>query len=368
MLCFFLIVETLISTDSAFARRLRSYTREAKQAIMLSHAESRRLGEEVIRRLGIEKSDIKRTMFMRKEWQEATDEAGEKFQETVMVEYDAPYAEIEFDCYDGSDDEIPYKNFRYLRFGPLVFINYEAKGTSLEKIREKLGEDFLKQYGQNIIFYTKPAPWQPRELSEFYPLPLPFIDRTTLVVVAHLLKNGVEGKVVADIGAGNGILSIVALRLGAKKIVALESDPECIEKAEEVAYINGYVAGKDIIFISHYIDSKDDRNLGLPKSITESIEVVVSNTGPMYRHLPLQIIKAAGSWPACREIALTSYRYIPVIEREVVSEQTYIQLMKEVGFINADIAQLGFKLEFVVNGHDEREYFVDAYLLCGRAP
>ncbi|MCM8784306.1 MAG: 50S ribosomal protein L11 methyltransferase [Candidatus Omnitrophica bacterium] len=355
LFCLLLMVDILISANLVYARRIRPYG-ELKQAIMLLPKESRRLGEEVIKRLGIEEKDIVRTRLLCAE--------GDSSKGFVYFDYDFADAELEYDSYRGSDPLFQKRNFRYLRLGPLIFINYEAEGTSLEKIRKQLGEDFLREYGQNIIFYTNPTQWQPDVLDEtYYPdIPLPFIDRTTLVVIAHMLKNGVEGKVVADIGAGNGILSIVALRLGAKKIVALESDPECIEKAEEVAYINGYVPGKDIIFFNHYIRPEDGESLGLPKDITDRIEVVISNTGPMYRELPLQIISSAGSWPSCQEVVITSYTY-GSYGHTWLEMYKYKDLMGKNGFITTE-HNLGFNLII----RTSNQVFVHAYVIYGKKP
>lgn len=47
------------------------------------------------------------------------------------------------------------------------------------------------------------------------------------------LNGDVEGKIIADLGAGTGILGIGALLLGAKKVYFLELDPDAIRLAEE---------------------------------------------------------------------------------------------------------------------------------------
>ncbi|ASJ03722.1 DNA methylase [Thermococcus profundus] len=64
--------------------------------------------------------------------------------------------------------------------------------------------------------------------------------RTPGDVAAELLwlaysLDDVEGKIVADLGAGTGVLSIGAALIGAKKVYAVEKDEKAIEVARENA-------------------------------------------------------------------------------------------------------------------------------------
>lgn len=47
-----------------------------------------------------------------------------------------------------------------------------------------------------------------------------------------------------DIGTGTGILSMVAIRLGADSAVAIDNDPAALECAKEYAEVNGF--GKEL--------------------------------------------------------------------------------------------------------------------------
>ena len=47
------------------------------------------------------------------------------------------------------------------------------------------------------------------------------------------------GDTVIDLGAGSAILSIAAVKLGAARAIAIESDPQAIANAEENAAANG---------------------------------------------------------------------------------------------------------------------------------
>ncbi|MBW2975027.1 METTL5 family protein [Candidatus Woesearchaeota archaeon] len=49
------------------------------------------------------------------------------------------------------------------------------------------------------------------------------------------MKGDIEGKVIADLGCGTGILGIGALLLGAEKVFFVESDSSAVERARENA-------------------------------------------------------------------------------------------------------------------------------------
>jgi len=58
--------------------------------------------------------------------------------------------------------------------------------------------------------------------------------------VLRLMQGVVRpGDTVIDLGAGSAILSIAAVRLGAGRAIAIESDPQAIENAEQNAAANG---------------------------------------------------------------------------------------------------------------------------------
>ena len=58
--------------------------------------------------------------------------------------------------------------------------------------------------------------------------------------VARLMQRVVRpDDVVADLGAGSAVLSIAAARLGARRVIAIENDPDAIANAEENVRRNG---------------------------------------------------------------------------------------------------------------------------------
>ncbi|MES2375273.1 MAG: 50S ribosomal protein L11 methyltransferase [Bacteroidota bacterium] len=62
--------------------------------------------------------------------------------------------------------------------------------------------------------------------------------QTTAMVLAHMLENVFVGKKVLDMGCGTGILAIMAAKLGAANIVAIDYDPVCYESTIENSQLN----------------------------------------------------------------------------------------------------------------------------------
>ncbi len=62
--------------------------------------------------------------------------------------------------------------------------------------------------------------------------------QTTAMMLQLILENDFAGKKVLDMGAGTGILAIMASKLGATDIVAIDYDPICYESIIENATLN----------------------------------------------------------------------------------------------------------------------------------
>jgi putative methylase len=71
-------------------------------------------------------------------------------------------------------------------------------------------------------------------------------DVAAMVLYRAFMDGCIEGKVVADIGCGNGIFAVGAALLGAKRVYALDKDPAAIQVAKE----NSTALGLDIEFIN----------------------------------------------------------------------------------------------------------------------
>jgi len=63
--------------------------------------------------------------------------------------------------------------------------------------------------------------------------------QTTSMMLELLLENNFAGKNVLDMGCGTGILAIMASKLGAKSIAAIDYDPVCYESTIENSGLNG---------------------------------------------------------------------------------------------------------------------------------
>jgi len=64
------------------------------------------------------------------------------------------------------------------------------------------------------------------------------LHETTKIAAQLLKKHLVSGMDVLDLGCGSGILSVLALKLGASKVVAVDNDPFAVKKTLETFEIN----------------------------------------------------------------------------------------------------------------------------------
>lgn len=62
---------------------------------------------------------------------------------------------------------------------------------------------------------------------------------TTSLCLTWLDGLDIEGKTVVDFGCGSGILSLAALKLGAKEVIGIDIDPQALQASKENARRNG---------------------------------------------------------------------------------------------------------------------------------
>ncbi|RXJ72352.1 50S ribosomal protein L11 methyltransferase [Veronia nyctiphanis] len=99
---------------------------------------------------------------------------------------------------------------------------------------------------------------------------------TTALCLEWLDSQSLEGKTVIDFGCGSGILSLAALKLGAKKVIGIDIDPQALQASKDNAERNG-VADRLALF--------------LPQDQPENIQgdIVVANilAGPLRELAPV---------------------------------------------------------------------------------
>jgi ribosomal protein L11 methyltransferase len=83
------------------------------------------------------------------------------------------------------------------------------------------------------------------------------MHETTQLCMRQLKKYVTSETEILDVGTGSGILSIVALKLGAKHAVGTDLDPCAITATKENLEVNGIAEGSMDVMIGNIIDDKD---------------------------------------------------------------------------------------------------------------
>jgi|TARA_B100001094_G_scaffold332979_1_gene407664 ribosomal protein L11 methyltransferase len=76
---------------------------------------------------------------------------------------------------------------------------------------------------------------------------------TTHLCLNWLDRQDLENKVVIDFGCGSGILGIAALLLGAKKVIAVDNDPQALISSQNNAGLNGIAETQLITYLPHQV-------------------------------------------------------------------------------------------------------------------
>ncbi|MFD2200470.1 50S ribosomal protein L11 methyltransferase [Shivajiella indica] len=170
----------------------------------------------------------------------------------IMV---AELAEIGFDSFLETDEGID----AYIQEDQLVRASYQEiidryqESASL-KVREgkmakvNWNEEWEKHYDPITVgdrVYVRASFHQARPEFKYEILINPKMSfgtghhATTYLMISHQLNLDHQGKRVLDIGAGTGILAIMAQKLGAKEIEAFDIDEWCVENGDENFDLNG---------------------------------------------------------------------------------------------------------------------------------
>lgn len=98
---------------------------------------------------------------------------------------------------------------------------------------------------------------------------------TTQLCIRQLLKyiRTMEQPKVLDVGCGSGILSIVALKVGAREVVGTDLDPDCMTSTYENMEVNHLPKELGTFYVGNLIDDTQLQD----KVGTEEYEIVVAN-------------------------------------------------------------------------------------------
>jgi len=141
-----------------------------------------------------------------------------------------------------------------------------------------------KQYWHTFMIndlYIKPT-WEP-VTDEMKNHPILSIDpgtafgtgshETTKLVIKQLQKYVKPKDKVLDVGCGSGILSIAALKLGAREVVGTDLDADCMVSTRDNMEVNRLDAALGTFYVGNLIDDeKLQEQMG-----TEEYEIVVAN-------------------------------------------------------------------------------------------
>ncbi len=176
----------------------------------------------------------------------------EEWQQDLLIN---DLADIGFDTFEESDKGfnafVPEPNFDpasletlLIQLPESVEISYTVKNIPQQNWNKVWEENF-----QPLIVadkcYVRATFHEPR--LDDYPLEI-IIDpkmafgtghhQTTSLMMEYLLEGKLEGATVLDMGCGTGILGILSLKLGAKRVIAIDNDPVCCESTLENSRLN----------------------------------------------------------------------------------------------------------------------------------
>lgn len=185
-------------------------------------------------------------------------------------------------------------------------------------------------------FVLRPTVFHPRFFltSEYF---ASFIDRLDL-----------EGKTVAEVGTGSGILSLAAARAGAERVVAIDINPNAALSAADNARLNG-LDGRVLPLCSNLMSGIAPRPL---------FDVILSSP-PSFTGEPRDVAdRAWHAGPGYRDIAAL---FEQARERLKPGGVVYLLLSSDsdLGRLGVLIAEAGFQARLV----DERSILIESFVL-----
>jgi len=155
------------------------------------------------------------------------------------------------------------------------------------------------------------------------------------VVWTAYMRGDVERKVIADLGTGNGVFAIACALLMAKKVYAVDIDPEAIQTA-----IQNY----EMIKKAHFLSNIDFFICDV-SDFSERVETVIMNPpfGVKKRHADLPFLKKAFS--------ISNVIYVI---HQIESDSFYRKLGKKYNFDVELMDSFNFPLKMTMDFHTKR--------------
>ena len=94
---------------------------------------------------------------------------------------------------------------------------------------------------------------------------------TTMLCLNWLEKQSLKGKTVIDFGCGSGILGIAALLLGAKKVWAIDNDPQALLASRDNAQRNGIEDHRLVTLLPQQIPAEAEADIMLANILAKPL-------------------------------------------------------------------------------------------------
>ena len=185
---------------------------------------------------------------------------------------------------------------------------------------------------------------QPKRRLEQYPTPG---EIAADLVLKAFFKGDIEGRVVADLGAGTGRLGYAALLLGARQVIFVDLDHGALEASR------GFLGSRNLLHRADHLASDATRI-----HWARGIDTVLQNPpfGYSKRHLDLEFLRAAAR---LGKTVYSLHAYNPV-SRKVICREA-----ERLGYTCSVIATYRFPIGQIYRDHYKRLHtvIVDAYML-----
>ncbi|MBI4971776.1 MAG: 50S ribosomal protein L11 methyltransferase, partial [Candidatus Omnitrophica bacterium] len=164
--------------------------------------------------------------------------------------------------------------------------------AEIEKIKKQLGSEY--QRDKNNILFTTTSSFSDEIIS-------PYTVSAIRAMLTH--EKDFKGRDVVDFGAGNGILSLVALHLGARRVMLVDLNQSQLENARNLLEEQGWREDKgyggDFVLLNADLNQVDLDRLAQKFWKPDSSGIVLANVGPweMYGGANQRLAHIISNWP-----------------------------------------------------------------------